>query len=527
MGRDLWSERWDAIVIGSGMGGGTAGRHLAERGMKVLFVEMGGQGHRTEQTPFSDQEADPLVRSSRGFWPFPVSLSVDGAERQVHPPVGSGLGGSSVFYAGTLERPERHDLDHSEERPHPTGGWPVGFDAMLPWFDAAQRMYHVSGSPDPLSETPSEALGLPPALPRGDAAIMDRLRRSGLNPYRLHSAIRHLDGCLDCIGRKCPRACKMDSRSAGVEPALATGRAALLDRARVTRLIAGPDRVQGVEILHQGETRVIDAPRVILAAGALQSPVLLMASANGDWPDGLANRSGLVGRNLMFHLNEMFAYFPGRGVGGGAGGDGPSKSVGFRDLYFVEGRRLGMVQALGVNAEYGSILHVLRQRLAARRLTRGRFWHEAARFPAGFAARLLGSAAILVGIIEDLPERENRVTADPDNPDRIRIVYRTPQELLERRALFRRRLRRALRWQPFLFLNQGPELNLGHPCGTLRMGRDPLQSVVDADCRAHGLSNLWVTDSSVFPTSMGVNPSLAIAANALRVADAIAEGRNG
>jgi choline dehydrogenase-like flavoprotein len=126
--------------------------------------------------------------------------------------------------------------------------------------------------------------------------------------------------------------------------------------------------------------------------------------------------------------------------------------------------------------------------------------------------------------MEDLPYSENRVRLNPDDPDQIDIEYTFKPELLERRKRFRSAIRKAFKGQKRVFLGVTPELNFGHPCGTLKFGADPENSVLDANCRAHDLANLFVADASFMPTSMGVNPSLTIAANALRVADAILSG---
>jgi choline dehydrogenase-like flavoprotein len=515
---DLTETLWDVIVIGTGIGGGTAGRALAESGWRVLFLEKGPAGYRAEETRLSSTMADPVARALRGFWPDPVHATIDGQARVFHAALGAGVGGSSVFYAATLERPARHDLESEEGRPHPTGGWPVTLAEMEPWFTKAETIYQVSGGADPL--TPGAPLPPGPDPTPADRAIMDRLQANGLHPYRLHAALRHLPGCAECFGQKCPRSCKMDARSAGVEPALATGRATLLDRAEVTRLDVTGDRVTAVHVIRDGVGLTFRATQVVLAAGALSSPRVLLASKCDHWPVGLANRSGLVGRNLMFHLNEVFALWPGKGIAAG-----PSKAVGFRDLYFAQGQRLGMVQAMGVDVGYGEVLHVLRERWGRHALGRGRLAREVARIPAWAATQMLGSAKLFVGLLEDLPYADNRVTYDPAHPGRITFDYRVQPELLTRRALFRRLIGRAFRGNRTMFLARAPEPNWGHPCGTLRMGHDPAVSVVDGTGRAHGLANLWVADASVFPTSMGVNPSLTIAAHALRMADAMGVGQ--
>ncbi|MDT8327322.1 MAG: GMC family oxidoreductase N-terminal domain-containing protein, partial [Roseovarius sp.] len=278
MRADIRDTLWDVIVIGAGMGGGIVGRRLAEMGLSVLFVEKGPAGHRAERQGLNPDMADPVARQLRGYWPGPMRATIDGRASEFFGPIGAGVGGSSVFYAATLERPERHDLEATEDRPHPTGGWPIGFDAMRPWYARAEALLHVCGEADPLSPEPPADLAKPPPLDPTDSALMASLRRGGLHPYRLHSAIRYLEGCHDCLGVKCPRPCKMDGRSAGVEPALATGRATVLDKCTVRRLHGDADRISHIEVMRDGEVFDLRARRFVLAAGAFGSPRLLLAS---------------------------------------------------------------------------------------------------------------------------------------------------------------------------------------------------------------------------------------------------------
>lgn len=520
MNRELIDKFWDAVVIGTGVGGGTVGRALAEKGMSVLFVERGGTGQRTEQTSLN---MDPFERDdgeASGSWPEQVQARVNGDEFSFFPPLGAGVGGTSVFYAATLERPEPHDLDDSAERPHPAGGWPIRYADFQPYIEAAERIYHICGSADPLSEIPAGNLREPPPLSQGDAALMARMERHGLHPYRLHMAVRYVDGCLRCLGFKCPYACKMDGRSAGVEPALATGNAALLDNCRVVALRGEPGKLTHIEALHHGNPVQLRGRVVVLAAGGFGSPHLLLSSGAEHWPEGCANESGLVGRNLMFHLNERFALWPERSVRDRQ----PSREIGLRDLYHADGQRFGMIQAMGLNASYGDIVHYLRLLLDRSRVGRNALFWELARLPAFAAALILGGAKIFVGLLEDLPYPENRILP-PDESAMMRFEYNFNDELLARRKAFRKHIHRAFNGQLHMFLDVQPSLNYGHPSGTLRFGADPATSVLNADCRAHGVQNLYVTDSSFMPSSMGVNPSLTIAANALRVADRIAEAR--
>jgi choline dehydrogenase-like flavoprotein len=507
--QDLLGQDWDAIIIGTGMGGGTIGRVLAENGFRVLFVEKGPKGHRSERQALHSEVFTPEARQLRGFWPDPVKATVDGRTAEFFAPIGAGVGGSSAFYAATLERPERHDIDV-----HPSATWPIGYDDLAPHYAAAEEMFHVCGADDPLSPEPQPKLRQAPPLDPSDASLKVEFESSGLHPYRLHSAIRYVEGCHGCLGSKCPKTCKMDGRSAGVEPALATGNAELVTECDVLALEGSADAITGLRVLHMGKTRHISAKRVILAGGALGSARLLLASQSDAWPEGAANSSGLVGRNLMFHLNEMFALWPKRKVAG----DGASKAISLRDLYHPrDGSRFGTVQSMGIGAGYGEILHYLRLMLARSALAKLPLVQDLARIPAALAVKMLGNAKVFVGLLEDIGYPENRVVFDPDRPASLNIEYTLHPELRRRRGAFRKAIRRAFKSHRKLFLSMQPELNFGHPCGTARFGSDPATSVLDVNCKAHDLENLWVVDSSFMPSSFGVNPSLTIAANALRV----------
>jgi choline dehydrogenase-like flavoprotein len=511
------ARHWDVIVIGTGIGGGLAGRRLAERGLSVLFVEKGPVGHRTENQVLRDDLEDYVARQMRGFWPTKIETQMDGGEAvRFFGPIGSGVGGTSVFYAAAAERPERHDLESVGGLAHPTGGWPVGYDAFLPYFQQAEELLSVRGEADPLSDQPGPRLAAP-ALSDAEAALFEDLRKAGLHPYRAHEALRRLPGCDDCLGRKCPRPCKMDGRSAGVEPALATGNALLLANCAVEELIETSGRITGLRVATGGRDFVLKASAVILAAGALHSPRLLLRSTDSH-AAGCANSSGWVGRGLMFHLSEMVALWPRRG----SPPVGATRAVSFRDIYTHEGNRLGLVQSMGVTVDAGQIASYLKGLIARSKIRRLPGVGRMATVAAMIGKRVFGNATVLVGLVEDLAYFENRVLTHPDEPDIPLIEYRLKDELKRRRALFRRVVRKKLGRRRTLLLSFGPALNFGHPCGTLRFGNDAATSVLDANCKAHDLDNLFVADASFMPSSMGVNPSLTIAANALRVADILA-----
>ncbi|MCH2163589.1 MAG: GMC family oxidoreductase [Marinovum sp.] len=490
----------DVIVIGTGMGGGTIGRHLAEAGARVLFLEKGKTQHPNEERQLHAEMFEPTGRLVRGLWPAPLDATVDGHTSRSYAPIGSGVGGSSSFYAATLERPERHDIDHSSARAHPTGGWPIDYDTLAPRYDRAEELYEICGAPDPLSPEPQAALIAPPPLTRADESLKASFEANGLHPYRLHAAIRYeADGTPQQT---------LDGRTAGVLPALASGKAGLRDRCDVQRILPGPDGI-AVEAICQGRAETFNARQVVLAAGAFGTPRLAMRS---ELPDP----SGLIGRNLMFHLNEMIALWP-----KDKAASGPSKALSLRDLYHLEGQRFGTVQAMGIDVTYGEIVYFLDQTLARSKMPKLPGQWLALRAAAGIAARIFGQAKIFVGLLEDLPYAENRVKLTDD--DTLACDYTIHPELRARRKAFRKAMAQAFRGHLKWFLSMQPELNFGHGCGTMKMGHDPATSVTDPQGRLRECPGLWVADASLFPTSMGVNPSLTIAALALHVGDAILE----
>ncbi len=513
--KELTEKIWDVIVIGTGIGGGTIGRALSEAGLSVLFLEKGRQGFETERQGLSYELSDPTAREVRGFWPKPFQAEINGAELEFFGPLGSGVGGSSSFYAAAFEQPERHDLEETSEMPHPTGGWPVRYDEFKPYFSKARSYFSVLGQQNPLSDE-EIALNSPPEDTEVERQLISSLKSIGLNPYRGHAALKSVDGCRNCFGSKCPFDCKQEGRTAGVNPALKTGRAELIDQCEVTKIVGSPGKVTELKALRHGETLSFKAIRYVLSAGALRSPHLLLKSASDAWPNGCANEHDLVGRNLMFHLNEIFAIWLPKHT------TETTKSITLRDYYAFDSEHYGLVQALGYTASYGEIVHYLNQVFDRSSLRSARPLRQLTRIPAILLTKILGSAQVFVGSLEDYPHPENRVLLSSDT-DVIKFQYYFSDELLQRRKIFRRKISIGMRQLRPLFLNLQPEPNYGHSNGTVCFGADSKNSVLNKNCQAHGIKNLYVVDASFMPTSTGVNPSLLIASNALRVADSILE----
>jgi choline dehydrogenase-like flavoprotein len=198
---------------------------------------------------------------------------------------------------------------------------------------------------------------------------------------------------------------------------------------------------------------------------------------------------------------------------------GPAKTIASRALYLRDGIRLGFFHSTGLSASYGNILMFLHQWFDRGPLRSIRLLKPFLRLPAMVAEKLFGSATILGLIIDDLPYPENRLELDAGDPSRVRIHYRFHDELRQRAAKGREAVRQMLHENRKFWLWPQAILNWGHPMGTCRFGDDPATSVLDRNCKAHELDNLYVVDTSFFPSSAAVNPALTAMANALRVGD--------
>ena len=394
--------------------------------------------------------------------------------------------------------------------------WPITYDQMSPWYAEAEKLLGVRGAPDPLRPE-AATVGLPAAPPfsSDNQPLVDYLAGRGLHPYHLPMACDYTDGCATCQAYLCPRSCKNDAARNGVLPAVTEHGAHLLAECRVLRLDADRTQVKQVICEHRSDTLALKAKVVVLAAGALATPVLLLNSRSGDWPHGLANGSDSVGRNLMRHLLDWIEVWPHRGCKI----TDENKEIGLNDFYFWEGQKYGTVQSAGAMAKLASM----------EMLTNHPGWQAKALRLMSPAVRpiydrFFNGGLVLAAIMEDLPYLDNRVLpaigparTDANGCD-FNIAY-TPARV-ERRAVFLRQIKEVLK--PFRTLTLrtgGNNTTLGHVCGTCRFGTDPKTSVLDPQNRAHEVDNLYVVDASFFPSSTGLNPSLTVAANALRVAE--------
>ncbi|OGC91537.1 MAG: hypothetical protein A2W25_03585 [candidate division Zixibacteria bacterium RBG_16_53_22] len=516
---DSASELWDVAVIGTGMGGATVGHELAKAGHRVIFLEKGYADFADADDALQLDNEDAATRLRNGNWPTKITGSTGEKRSQFFAPLGCGTGGTTLLYAAALERFEPGDFATSSKTNRPIDEWPISFEQLLPYYRNAEKMFKVCGTGDPLCPDEGSQLLAPPRMAECDQHFFESFKASGLHPYRLHVAYGYQPGCKECGSYICPRKCKGDAKTICLEPALETGNALILDRCEVDRLEADASEIKEITGRRNGEKISIRARIVVLAAGAYFTPVLLLKSANKYWPNGLANTSDMVGRNLMFHVSDFIAVWP----RGKYSIQGPRKTLAFRDFYTYRGTKLGLVQSTGLTAGYGNIVYFLKAAFDRSRWSWFKPVRPLLRIPAYIASAIFGRATVFATILEDKPYRENRIVLDPNEPSGMRFEYTVHDELRERTGLLRKLIKESLARHRLLIVGQEVNLNYGHPSGTCRFGTDPATSVLDANNKAHGLNNLFVVDASFMPTSGGASPSLTIAANALRVAAHISD----
>jgi len=498
------AHHYDIIIIGSGAGGGTMARALADTSARILIVERG------DFVPQEAENWDPeavwkhLRYQTRETW-------LDARGREFRPYTHYNVGGNTKFWGAVLYRMRREDFQAMQHMEGVSPAWPIDYDTLAPYYERAERLYHVRGR-EGLDPTEPPRGPFPyDSVPHSDGMeeIIARLRGLGLHPAPLPLGIQRpgeLDGCQlcnTCNSFACRVHAKSEADVIGVRPAMREGggRVQLWTNACARRLHTDPGgrRVVAAEIERDGAVVRVEASLIVVAAGAINSAALLLRSAGGRHPRGLANSSGLVGKRYMAHLATMMQGFHPLKRNSTVF----QKTVAVNDFY-LRGRKTSY--PLGSIQSQGRTHGVMAQTVVPWIPVRAYDW---------WVAR--GVDWLVMS--EDLPTSANQVTLAPDG--RIRLQY-APNNLRAHRRLVKetKRILRRLGF-PLIVTHSHGARNTTHQCGTLVFGTDPSQSVLDPFCRAHDLENLFVVDASFFPSSSAVNPGLTIIAQALRVADHI------
>lgn len=516
------SNHYDVIIIGSGPGGASVAHKLAPTGKRILVLERGGYLPRTRanwdaQTVFVDgaYQADETWYGRDG--------------ESFHPGLHYYVGGNSKVYGAALFRLRERDFDEVSHADGISPAWPLKYDAFEPYYTEAERLFHVHGQrgEDPTEPPRGGPFPFPPVShePRIQT-LNDDLLKEGLHPFHLPLGILldEINGkpsptsiCIRCDafdGFPCLLNGKADAQVVCVDPALsANPNLTLLTEAYVSKLEtdATGRTVSNVVVTRNGQPESYTAGIVVVACGALSTALLLLRSANDQHPSGLANASGQVGRNYMRHNQSILMALmrePNDTIF--------QKTLALSDFYFSAddwNYPLGLIQMCATS--HGA-------QIRGEALPQWLEWvpkmpfEEMARHSMDF---WLSS--------EDLPRSENRIYYDGD-----RVVLDVTESNIEAHYRLKKKLEQILSRagaHPLLLdrsLYLGKDIPIGgtaHQAGTARFGTDPATSVLDLDCKAHELDNLYVTDASFFPSIGAVNPTLTIIANALRVAEKIGE----
>ncbi len=512
------------------MGGSIVASRCGDAGLKVLVLEKGG-------VPRWDGRKKGLLARLRSNgdedtgerWPTPLLLRSheNATYREAANGLGIGPGGSGRIYGAALGRAARIDFEqdfqpaqwvknYSGDAPLPNS-WPIAYDDFLAAYREAERILSPAGTRDPLDPDDDAALAAPPPISAAHKSVVAQLERNGRHPFRMHVGIAYKPGCTECQGSSCPRGCKAHGFNRALQPAISRQADIALEiEASAHSIDRTPDG--GWTVRYEsgdGEVREAAATSVVLAAGALNTPRLLERSAhlwNGAAPQ-------LLGRGLMFHAAEIFAVSAPEGTVF----SGPRKVIAFRDHYCDGDMPLAECQSLGLVSNPALVRAFLRNAAQRAGLPVGAFGKIVLR-PAGeIGFRLYEGSEMFTAAIQDLPYAESRVTSvrDDEGRERIAVTYRAHREFVERIERFRNLMREAFAPLKVRFPTVAGEPNLGHPMGTCRMGSSPDLSVVDPSGQVWQQPGLFVADASVFPSSLGINPALTVAAHSIRVADAL------
>jgi choline dehydrogenase-like flavoprotein len=491
-------QYYDVIIIGTGAGGGTLAYKLAPTGKKILILERGGF------MPLAEQNRSNVDIFKKERYHAPEQW-YDSAGEPFSPQTNYAIGGNTKIYGAALLRMRERDFESVTHYDGISPEWCLNYSDFEPYYTAAEQLYKVHGGANDPTEPPrSAAYPYPPVSHEPQIQeLVEALAGQGVHPASIPLGLtREADDPTN------------DAEVSGIVPALKFPNVTLKTDARVKLLHTNPSGrlVKAVEAEVGGQPQLFLGDLVVVACGAVNSAALLLRSANEVHPNGLANRSNLVGRNLMKHLISSVVQLSPPNSGKF------QRSVSVNDFYWGEpdfAYPMGHIQNTGgllqdiIFAESPPILSVF------------------SKFLPGFGLNQLATHSIGWWVqTEDLPQPENRVQLKgdklsveykPNNTEsHERLVYRWTETLKAAEKTLKNPVFQRGTLHPS---GEVPLQVVANQCGTCRFGEDPATSVLDPDCRAHDLDNLYVVDGSFFPSNAAVSPALTIIANALRVGD--------
>ena len=502
-------RHYDLIIVGSGAGGGTLAQTLAPTGKQILVLERGNR------MPLEDQNRADIDIFKKVRYRSPEQW-YDNTGEPFSPQTNYAVGGNTKIYRASLMRMRSRDFEAVRYQDGTTPEWPLKYTDFEPYYTAAEQLYQVHGNqqndptePPHSADYPHPASAHPPVM----LPIVEKIAAEGLHPTTLPVSLTQRRD--DPTG---------DAEVFGIDLALQHQNVTLKTNARVVALHTNSSgsEIKGVQAEIGNQTVMFTSNIVVLCCGAVNSAALMLDSANEIHPDGLANQSGMLGRNLMKQLMTVIVE---RGVANNKGTFPPSVSVndfywGDRDYPYPMGHienSGGLLQDL-IFAESPPILSVIArvipgaglQQLVKRSIG---WWAQTGTLP-NPNNRIYWQKDTYFGY----KRKKLRYEFTPNNWEaHDRLVYRWMGVLrdMEKSGV-------GLRSGSLYPRGESPVQVVGYQCGTAKMGIDPATSVLDINCRTHEIENLYVVDSSFFPSCASVSPALTVMANALRVGEFLA-----
>jgi choline dehydrogenase-like flavoprotein len=509
---------YDIIIIGTGAGGGTLAHRLAPSGKSILLIERGGWLKREPENWSAEEVFEKGRYVSKGLWR-------DKHGKEFQPGTYHYVGGMTKMYGAALFRLREKDFTGFAHYDGHSPAWPISYHDLEPYYTQAEHLYQVHGirGEDPTEPPASAPYICPPVShePRIQK-LSDDLAAAGYHPYHTPAGILLNEAnmpysacvrCKDCDGFPCVVHAKSDAEVIAVRPALQYPNVTLLINAQVVRLNtnASGTTVTEVVIHYEGQTEIVRASIIVSSCGAANSARLLLMSANDKHPNGLANGSDQVGRNYMFHTSQAVL-----AISKEPNHTQYQKTLGLNDFYF------GME---GFDFPVGSIQMVGKSQAP---MYRGEKPIETLLAPNFVLEKIADHAVDFWLMTEDLPKPENRITVDKDG--QIMLNYTATNEVPSgklydklKSMLGQLDMHEHLVPRQIYLKNDIGVAGVAHQSGTCKFGTDPKSSVLDTNCKAHELDNLYVVDTSFFPSIGAVNPALTAMANALRVGDHLLE----
>jgi choline dehydrogenase-like flavoprotein len=508
-------KHFDVIIIGSGAGGGTLARQLAPSGKSILILERGdwlkreAENWNTAAVFEQNRYVSPDTWYDRGGRPF---------QPQVH----YFVGGATKMFGAALYRLRREDFGELRHHDGISPAWPITYEELEPYYTKAEQMYRVHGLRDRDPTEPPASAPYPWAPVSNEpriAQLFEDLTAAGYHPFPAPCAVMMDERnmaystcirCQTCDGFPCLVHAKSDAEIVAVRPALEFPNVTLLRNAKALKLETNADGTLVTDVVAEvgGEKEVFRGDIVVVSCGAANTAKLLLMSANDKHPNGLANGSDQVGRNYMFHNSQAVLAISRE--------PNPTmfqKTIALNDFYFgMDGFEYPMGNIQMIGKSLGPMY-------------RGEKPLETAPLPTGLLANLARHAVDFWLTTEDLPDPENRVTVDGSG--NLTLSY-TPNNQVPKQKLYDKlkSMLGHLGMHPDHLIPRNiymkteiPIAGCAHQAGTCRFGTNAKTSVLDPNCRAHELDNLYVVDTSFFVSIGAVNPSLTAIANAIRVGD--------